>query len=45
MVLSNKCNKCGNNNDKIFKEEESLKILKNPGLIDNIKWMFIVLNV
>ena len=28
--------KCGNNNDKILKKEESTKVLKILGLIDNI---------
>ena len=35
---------CGNNNNIIF-QEESIEILKIHGLIDNIKWIFIVLNV
>ena len=28
LVFSIICNKCGNNNDRIFKEEESIEILK-----------------
>ena len=30
------CDKCGSNDDKVFKEEESIEILKVLGLIDNI---------
>ena len=29
--------KCGSNDNKIFKEEESIKILKISGLTNNIK--------
>ena len=31
------CSKCGNNNDKIFKEKQSIEILKILGSIDN-RW-------
>ena len=34
LVLSITCSKCGNNNDRIFKEEESIDILKILGLIE-----------
>ena len=36
LVFSIICDKCGSNNDKVFKEEESIEILKVLGLIDNI---------
>ena len=29
--------KCGHQNEKICKEEESIEILEGPGLINNIK--------
>ena len=35
LGLSSFCSKCGNN-DKTLKEEESIKILKILGLINNI---------
>ena len=35
--LSSTCNKCGRKNEKIFKEEESIEILKILGLIANIE--------
>ena len=31
------CSKCNNEDEKIFKEEESVEILKNLGLIKNIQ--------
>ena len=37
LVLSIICSRCKNEDEKIFKEQESIKILKIPGLIDNIK--------
>ena len=36
LVLSIICSKCKNDDEKIFKEEESIKILKVLGLIENI---------
>ena len=30
------CSKCKNENEKIFKEEESIEVLKILGLIENI---------
>ena len=38
------CSNCGNNNSRIFKEEESIQILKILGSTDNIKLTFTVLN-
>ena len=37
FVLCSTCNKCGSEDEKIFKEEESMEILKTCGLITNIK--------
>ena len=37
LVLSIICSKCKNEDEKIFKEEESIEILKILGLINNIK--------
>ena len=36
LILSIICSKCKNEDEKIFKEEESIKILKILGLIENI---------
>ena len=36
LVVSIICGKCGNNNDTIFKIEESIEILQILGLIYNI---------
>ena len=36
LVLSIICNKCKNEEEKIFKEKESIEILKVLGLIENI---------
>ena len=36
LVLSIICSKCKNDDEKIFKEEESIEILKVLGLIENI---------
>ena len=36
LVFSIICENCGSNDEKIFKEEESIKILKTLGLINNI---------
>ena len=36
LVLSIICNKCKNEGEKTFKKEESIEILKIPGLIENI---------
>ena len=37
LVLSVICSKCKNKNEKIFKEEESMAILKILGLINNVE--------
>ena len=37
------CDKCGSNDDKIF-EEESMEILENLGLIDNMDELNVTLN-
>ena len=36
FVLSIICSKCENEDEKLFKEEESIKVLKILGLIKNI---------
>ena len=36
LVISIICSKCKNEDEKIFKEEESIEILKILGLIENI---------
>ena len=36
LVLSTICNKCKNEDEKIFEEEESIKVLTVLGLIENI---------
>ena len=36
LVLSIICNKCENEDEELFKEEESIEILKTLGLIENI---------
>ena len=36
LVLSIICSKCKNEDEKVFKEEESTEILKILGLIENI---------
>ena len=36
LVLSIICSKCKNEDEKIFKEEESIEILKILGLVENI---------
>ena len=36
LVLSIICSKCKNEDEKIFKEEDSIEILKILGLIENI---------
>ena len=36
LILSIICSKCKNEDEKIFKEEESIEILKFLGLIENI---------
>ena len=36
LLLSSMCNKRGSEDEKIFKEEESIDILKIIGLIENI---------
>ena len=37
LVLSIICSKCENEYEKTFKEEESIEILTNLGLINNIE--------
>ena len=37
VLLSSICNKCGSEDDKIFKEEVSLEILKILSLINDIE--------
>ena len=37
LVLSFICSKCGSKDEKIFKEKESIEILKTLGLINNIE--------
>ena len=37
LLLSSFCNKCGSEDAKIFKEEESTEILKILGLINNVE--------
>ena len=36
LLLSIICSKCKNEDEKLFKEEESIEILKILGLIENI---------
>ena len=36
LLLSIICSKCKNEDEQIFKEEESFEMLKTPGLIENI---------
>ena len=36
LLLFSICNKCGRENEKVFKEEESIEILKFFGLIEYI---------
>ena len=36
LVLSIICSKCKNEDEKLFKEEESIELLKIIGLIENI---------
>ena len=36
LVFSIICNKCKNKDEKIFKEEESIEILKFIGLTENV---------
>ena len=36
LPLSRVCNKCGGENEKIFKAEESIEISKILGLINNM---------
>ena len=37
LVLSIICSNCKNEDEKIFKEKESIEILKSFGLINNIR--------
>ena len=37
LVVSTIYNKCGNEDGKIFKEEDSIQILKILGLVSNIR--------
>ena len=36
LVISTICNKCKNEDENVFKEEESIELLKNLDLIENI---------
>ena len=36
LLLSSICNKCGSEDEKLYKEEESVEILKTIGLIENV---------
>ena len=36
LVISIICNKCKNEDENVFKEEESIELLKNLDLIENI---------
>ena len=38
LVVSSICKKCKNEDEKLFKEKESIEILKVLGLIENI-WL------
>ena len=44
ISLNITCSKCGSNNKKILEKEEIIEILKIIGLVDNKKWIFIILN-
>lgn len=44
ISLNITCSKCGSNNNKILEKEEIIEILKIIGLVDNKKWIFIILN-
>ena len=44
ISLNISCSKCGSNNNKILEKEEIIEILKIIGLVDNKKWIFIILN-
>ena len=37
LILSIICSKCKSEDEKIFKEEESIEILENLGFINNIE--------
>ena len=37
LLFSSTCNKCGNEDEKLFKEEESIEMLKTLTLINNIE--------
>ena len=37
LLLSIVCSKCNNEDEKMFKEEESIEISKDLGLINNIE--------
>ena len=39
-LLSSICDNCGSVTEKIFKEVESIEILKFPGLIENIQLFY-----
>ena len=42
LVFSIIFDKCGNNNEKVFKEEESIEIIKSFGLINNMNDWYIL---
>ena len=42
LLLFSICNWCGSENEKVFKEEESIEILKIVGLIINIEDIIII---
>ena len=44
ISLNITCSKCGSNNNKILEKEKIIEILKIIGLVDNKKWIFIILN-
>ena len=39
LLLGSNCNKCGSEDEKIFKEEESIEILKSLGLNIWVKYL------
>lgn len=44
ISLNITCSKCGSNNNKILEKGKIIEILKIIGLVDNKKWIFIILN-
>ena len=39
LVVSSICKKCKNEDEKLFKEKESIEILKVLGFIENIRFL------